>query len=104
MILVDVEEYRLLNGIRRNGKKDSVRYDRIPISLVGDLMMNSVEDYVALIPDQLPDVFTSKEYAKATKLNLRQAQCGLHVLHEVGVVVRVGKNGNAFLYQKAVLL
>ena len=66
--------------------------------------MNSVEDYVALIPDQLPDVFTSKEYAKATKLNLRQAQCGLHVLHEVGVVVRVGKNGNAFLYQKAVLL
>ena len=51
-----------------------------------------------LIPPEL-EGFTSKEYAKATKLTVNRAQTALNVLHYLGVVERIGKKGNSYLYE-----
>lgn len=100
LLLMDVEEYRLLNGWSHDKKKGSTRYDRIPIDLVEDMEINSVEDYQKLIPDSLPEEFTSEDYRRATKLTLKRAQTALNVLTHLNTVERMGKRGRSLLYRR----
>lgn len=96
--LIDVEEYRLLDGWSHDKKRGSHRYDRIPVALHDEVRIECKEDYFQFIPYELPEPFTAKELAKLTKIDKRSAGIVLHILHHVGVVERVGKKGNAFTY------
>jgi len=98
IILLNIEEYRLLNGWSKDRKKGSVRFDRIPLSLVDEIDIVRVEDYMQLIPEDLERPFTVKDFSKAVHVNQRVTQITLHILHHIGVVNRVGKKGNSFLY------
>ncbi len=96
--LIDLEEYRLLNGWSKDRKKGSVRYDRIPAALVEEVEINTLKDYMRFIPAELEDDFTSREFAKAAHIRVSLAQTVLNILYEVGIVTRVGKKGNMYLY------
>ena len=96
--MIDMEESRLLNGWSEDGKKGSHRHDRLPTELVEEVHLNCVEDYRMLVPVEL-ERFTSREYAKATKLTVKKAQTALNVLHYLGAVERVDKKGNSFIYE-----
>lgn len=98
LLLIDVEESRLLNGWSADRKKGSVRFDRIPVGLVEELVLEQPKDYVAMLPIELGDVFTVKDYARVTKLPKGQAGTALNVLYSIGVVERIGKQGNAYVY------
>ncbi|HWT27413.1 MAG TPA: hypothetical protein VN131_05690 [Mobilitalea sp.] len=100
IVLIDLEEYRYLDGWSEDRKKGSSRCDRIPSELVEEIMISSLSDYQCLIPDSLGTEFTSKDYRKASGLPLHIAQTALNILHFVGVVDRVGKKGNAYLYDR----
>lgn len=97
--LLDIEEYRLLNGWSRDKKKGSCRYDRIPVALVDEIRLERVEDYMQLIPYELQEAFTTAEFAKAVKIRPQEAQGVLHILNYLKVVERCGKKGRAYLYQ-----
>ena len=45
--------------------------------------------------------YSSKEFAKAAGISVSLAQVTLNVLYELKVVKRIGKKGNAFLYESA---
>jgi len=98
LALMDMDEYKLLNGWSRDKKKGSSRYDRIPIELVEEVEINCPEDYMQFVPYGLEDEFTSKEFAKAAHISVALAQNALNILYYVGVVTRVGKKGNQYLY------
>ena len=97
-LLLDMEEYRLLNGWSSDKKKGSCRFDRIPTKLVDEIVIERIEDYVQFIPPQLIR-FTSAEFAKAAHIRRPLAQTTLNILYEVEAVVRVGKQGNNYLYE-----
>ena len=97
--LIDLEEYRLLNGWSRDKKKGSTRYDRIPIQLVELIYLMTKEDYRAIIPNTLPKKFTSKDFSKAVYISLSSAQRALLILYQLGVVQRVEKQKNAYIYE-----
>lgn len=99
--LIDLEEYRTLNGWSTDKKRGSTRYDRIPVALAGEVTIGCPADYGQLIPAALPGEFTSQEYKKAAGLSLSAAQIALNVLFSVGAVVRTGKRGNAYVYQRS---
>lgn len=98
ILLIDIEETRLLDGWSRDGKKGSHRQNRVPVDLVEDLLIERVEDYCMLVPPEL-ETFDSRAYAKAAKLTLKHAQTALNVLHSLGIVERVGKEGNRYIYE-----
>ena len=98
ILLIDMEESRLLNGWSKDRKKGSCRHDRIPTELVEELHLEQVEDYRMLVPPEL-EQFNSREYAKASRLTIKRAQTALNVLHYLGIVERVGKQGNSYLYE-----
>jgi hypothetical protein len=100
IVMLNVEEYRFLDGWSQDKKKGSTRSDRIPTELVEEIQITSLEEFHLLIPDELGEEFTSKDYKKASGLPMNQAQTALNVLHFVGAVERIGKKGKAFLYSR----
>lgn len=98
ILMINIEETRLLNGWSADRKKGSCRYDRMPVELVEEMHLDCVQDYRMLVPPEL-ECFTSKEYARAAKLTVNRAQTALNVLYDLGIVERVGKKGNSYLYE-----
>lgn len=99
LALVDMEEYRLLNGWSRDRKKGSVRFDRIPTQLVEEVSIDCVQDYLQFVPYELEEPFTAKEFAKTVHIPVKLAGIVLNLLYYVEAVERVGKKGNAYLYK-----
>ena len=52
-----------------------------------------------LVPYDLPEQFTAKDFAKHAKIQLRLAQTVLLILTDLEIVVRVGKQGKSYLYE-----
>lgn len=96
---IDVEEYRLLNGWSKDKKKGSTRNDGIPVSLFDEITIATKEDYYKLLPDNLPKLFTTKDYKKAAGVSQGIASTALNILYHMNTIDRVGKQGNAFLYE-----
>jgi hypothetical protein len=99
LVLLDMEEYRLLNGWSRDKKKGSDRYDRIPVQLVEEVCIDRREDYMQFVPADLPEEFTAKDFARCAKIPVRLAQTVLLILTDLEIVSRIGKQGRSILYE-----
>lgn len=97
--LLDVEETRYLNGWSSNKKRGSSRMDGIPVGIYDELRIDSFDDYKKFLPDTLPAQFTTKDFAKCARIPQKYATTGLNVFLETQIIQRIGKKGNAYLYQ-----
>lgn len=88
-----------MNGWSRDKKKGSSRFDRIPLEMVDVMEIDCPRDYLQLVPYGIPEPFTVKEFAKEVHIRANLAQTVLNILTYTEVVERVGKKGNAYLYQ-----
>ena len=95
ILLIDLIEYRNLDGYSKDRKRGSSRYDRVPSELFNEI---TISDYRMFVP--FDEKFTSKEYAKKTKQNLSRAQTLLTILKYLGVVEVVGKESRYNVYKK----
>lgn len=98
ILFIDLEEYRLLNGWSDDRKKGSWRNDRIPKNLVSEFLIDGPQDYRKLIPDGLPESFTSGDFSKASKISKPSSQIALNILVSLNVVRLSGKKGRLNLY------
>ena len=99
IIMLDMDEYKILNGWGKQKKNNASKYDRIPNRFVEEICIERKEDYLQFLPMSLPEQFTTKEFAKITKCGAQLAGVTLNLLNYLEVVKRVGKRGNAFLYE-----
>lgn len=98
LIMLEVTEYRWLDGWSHDGKKGSTRQELLPEDILEEFDIESAYDYKKMIPPQLESPFTAKDYAKAAKITEYRAQTAMNVLHHVGAVKRIGKDGRKYLY------
>ena len=101
IVMADLEEYRYLNGWSENRKRGSTRYDRLPVQIAEVLYFRDACDYLRFIPDELCDGFTSRDYKEAARVSQSTAQTALNILHSLGTINRVGKQGNMYIYERA---
>ena len=99
LALIDMEEYRLLNGWSKDKKKGSERFDRIPVAFKEEVCIDTYKDYMQLIPYDLPEQFTVKDFAKCAKIPARLAGTVLLILFDLKLVDRIGKQGKSYLYE-----
>ncbi len=99
LVLMDMEEYKLLNGWSKDKKKGSTRYDRIPTQLVAEVEINRTEDYMQFVPYELEGEFTVREFGKAAHIPAKLAGVVVNILNYVGTIKRTGQRGKAYLYQ-----
>jgi hypothetical protein len=100
VVMVDVEEYRRLDGWSNDKKRGSTRNERIPVGMGDEIAVNNISDYIKLIPDVLPDSFNTAGYAKSAGINKASAQNALNVLNLVGAVNRSGRDKKGYIYMR----
>lgn len=95
---MDAEEYRMLDGYGKDRKNHATKCDKFPLALIEEYDLETPMDYMMLLPDDLPDRFTAKIFAKQTRIPVSLAQTTLLLLYELEVVQRIGKDGRSYLY------
>lgn len=101
IVLLETEEYRMLDGYGKHKKAKATKCDKLPLSLIAEYDIEVPFDYMMLLPSDLPDSFTAKEFASHAKIPVSLAQTALLLLSELGLAKRIGKEGNAYLYEFA---
>lgn len=96
--LLDIHEYRLLNGWSKDKKRGSIRYDRIPVAMIQEVRIDSINDYKRLIPTELNEFFTVQEFAKSVKIKKERARTIIHIFHYLDIIERCEKRGRAYTY------
>ena len=95
LLLLEVEEYRLLDGYGKEKKARASRYEKIPTALCGTVVLEKREDYLLFLPDTLPDTMTAKQYAAATGIRGRDTYYALRALVGAGLLTEGDKIGRA---------
>ena len=98
--LMEIDEYRLLNGWSKDKKRGSDRYERIPTDLFRIEVFSTDADFIRYIPETCEKDFTLADFAKAAHVSSRDANGILHVFMARGLLERTGKKGNAYLYTR----
>jgi hypothetical protein len=73
--------------------------DRRLVNIVASILLESPSDFLALLPPELPNPFTTLDLARALNQPRYLAQKMAYCLRAMGTVEVVGKQGNAWLYQ-----
>lgn len=98
-VMLEVEEYRLLDGWSADKKKGSHRYERIPTDIIDTVSLHDNADYRALIPSSLGEEYTAADFRKSVKASRGTEYGMLRVLKERGIIEECGKKGNAKIYK-----
>lgn len=98
--LVDVEQYKSLDGWSRDRKKGASSVERFPLYGYERILLSSPADFASLLPENLPEAFTSLDFSLAAKKSRTFSQRALNVMAAVGAVSKMGKIGNNILYTR----
>lgn len=99
ILLLDMDEYRNLDGWSRDRKRGSHRLERLPLALHQELWLRERADWRAMVPQGLPQEFTRQEFAKLGRFSERQSGAALKVLCRMGLCQRCGNRDRAYLYR-----
>lgn len=98
--LLEIDEYRVLNGWSRDRKKGSSRYERVPTDLFEILEFHTDDDFRRWIPETCGEDFTVNDFAKAAKIQISDARAVIKVMEQRGVIKFTGKQGRAFRFAR----
>ena len=93
--VLEVSEWRVKGDRRRS------RRDRVPKALLAEYTFAHPADFLTLLPEELSEPFTSADLARAAGIPLGDAQMYLYLVHQIGLLDRIGKRGHAYLYARA---
>lgn len=99
IMLLETEEYRIMEPKGRGRRRKKTNSDKVPKKLLDEIYINSISDYEQLLPPDLPEQFTSADFASAAGIPVALAQSALNILFDTGTVIRIGKSGHSYLYQ-----
>lgn len=73
--------------------------DRVLVKFLSAQSFSAQEEYAKLIPSALNEKFTSRQFARASQLPIRQAARMLYCFRAMGLVEVIGRQGNAYVYR-----
>ncbi len=95
-MLLEVEEYRLKDD---RGRRGYTRWERMPVRLLEEVWARGPEEFPRLLPPDLPEAFTSKEFRACGHFSPMNGSLALSAARELGAVERIGNQGRAYLYR-----
>ena len=103
VVLIHEEEVRRprRRPKRRRRQKNWEIHERRLVKVVDSVSLHHPADYLAFVPPSLAEPFTTADLASAIGRPRTMARKVAYVLREMGVLVAVGKTGNAILYERA---
>lgn len=95
--VLTVEETRI-RAVEKKRRADKI--DKLPADMTEEVVIRRKEDIAALLPEKLPDGFTSAEFAKLCRINADTAGKCIRVLSVMGIITECGKQGRCKLWKK----
>ena len=100
-IVMTIEEEIRIADPRRNRRRGGwTRVDRRLLEVAETHRIGAMADLFALLDDELPETFTSRDLATAMGSNRRLGQQAAFCFREAGVCEISGKEGNALVYRR----
>jgi hypothetical protein len=99
LVFLDIIEKRKDDGKGAWRRKGITIEDRIPISWHESIVLKKSIDYSLFIPRKV-ETFTVKDLSDEAGISQVLARKCLYVLNKMGIIERVGKQGNAYIYKK----
>lgn len=100
LILINEEEYRRHTPNRSWRRKGWSVEERRLVDVVDTRRITDTQDLAALLPEDLPDPFTTGDLAVKLGTQRRTAQQMAYCLRIAGVIDAVGKSANAVEYRR----
>jgi hypothetical protein len=101
VLLVQQDEIRRHDPTKAWRRKGWVIEERHLVDIVDRLTLDSPAALSSLLPEDLPEEFTTAELAAGLGRERRIAQQMAYCLREMAVIGQVGKRGNAIVYRMA---
>jgi hypothetical protein len=101
VLMTSEEEYRCRTATRSWRRKGWSVVERRLIEVQESLRLGRPQDLFGLLPEDLPETFTTTDLTQRMSRPKRGAQQMAYCLRAVGVIVAVGKQGNAIEYRVA---
>ena len=97
LLLLEIEEFRLLDGYGKEKKSRASHYERFPTALLGDVRLYEPEDYAFyFLPESLYHApFTAAEYTKTTGIRGKAAYSMLHLMTDLNILTQSEKIGRS---------
>ena len=88
LLLLETLDVRIPAGRGASRWRRTRLYERLPLSLRGDLSLRTPADLRVLLPDGLPSRFTVKTFSALTRLRGRDAYSAVQTLLSLGLLLR----------------
>ena len=88
-------------NIANRSARKKCRIEKIPLEFREEIILDNILDYKRFFPEELNGEFTKKEFAKAARESASSLR--LEVLRTVGLIEKVGKKGNSYLYKRSLI-
>lgn len=98
LMLIDMDEFRNLDGWSKDKKKGSSRNERLPLALYDAITIKKPKDFLKLFPI-LPCEFSANDFAKSAKIPLHYAQTAMTIFSYLDIITLVRKEGRKHIYQ-----
>ena len=99
LLMIEEEDFRTLTGRKDNRKRGARLYERMPLSLLGEIEFSSPTDFSVFLPADLPSPFTVKDFSQKTGLRGRDAYSAVHVLEKLGIITQTDPVGRAMAFK-----
>ena len=99
LLMLEEEDFRTLSGRKDNRKRGARLYERMPLSLLGEIEFSSPADFSVFLPTDLPSPFTVKDFSQKTGLRGRDAYSAVHVLEKLGRITKTEPIGRAMAFE-----
>lgn len=101
VIMIDMDEYRQSVEKKHFRSSGYIRQVQIPKKIERIIDLTNQEDYLKLLDEyRLSEPFISTDFAKITHLTMKKASVALNILTSIGVLTRIGKIKNSYVYKK----
>lgn len=100
-VLTEEEEVRRHEAGRAWRRKGWVIQERRLIEVVDSQLFKKPAEMVRLIPEGIEQPFTTATLSESLDIRRRLAQKMAYCLRNMGAITQVGKQGNAYLYERA---
>jgi hypothetical protein len=99
VILVDAEEFWIDDGKGSWRRKNWSIHDRRLLQIREKHLFGVSNDYIKLLPGDLPERFTARELSRHKGIKLRLAQKMVYCLRRMDILKTSGRKGRANLYK-----
>jgi hypothetical protein len=100
LVMIQEQEVWQDDGLGSWRRKGWSIKDSLLLAVVSQKLFRSLADYTALLPDTLPDPFTTSELSEALACRMKLAQKMAYTLKGMGVLRIMGKRGRYLLYSR----